>query len=74
MAAEAATQLTRYLARFEPVPDEVQPLLSGSNLRDDNSALTVDLTNPDVIQGDRITLHLLRPISSANFKTELTTI
>ena len=74
MAAEAATQLTRYRARLEPVPDEVQPLLSGSNLRDDNSAPTVDLTNPDVIQGGRITLHLLRTISSANFKTELTTI
>src|SRR6202048_2102638 len=39
---------TRYLARLELVLDEVQPLLLGSNLRDDNSALTVDLTNPDV--------------------------
>ena len=26
----------------------LQPLLLGSNLRDDNSALTVDLTNPDI--------------------------
>ena len=39
---------TRYLARLELVLDEVQPLLLGSNLRDDNSTLTVDLTNPDI--------------------------
>ena len=39
---------TRYLARLEMVLDDVQPLLLGSNLRDDNSALTVDLTNSDV--------------------------
>jgi glycogen debranching enzyme len=48
---------TRYLARLELVLDDVQPLLLGSNLRDDNSALTVDLTNPDVYQNDRIVLH-----------------
>src|SRR3977135_1344779 len=47
---------TRYLARLELVLDEVQPLLLGSNLRDDNSALTVDLTNPDVYQNGRIGL------------------
>ena len=47
---------TRYLARLELLLDEVQPLLLGSNLRDDNSALTVDLTNPDVYRGDRIVL------------------
>ena len=39
---------TRYLARLELVLNDVQPLLLGSNLRDDNSALTVDLTNPDI--------------------------
>src|SRR3982074_1511560 len=54
-------------ARLELVLDEVQPLLLGSNLRDDNSALTVDLTNPDVYRGGRIVLqkdmlHLVRPI------------
>jgi glycogen debranching enzyme len=48
---------TRYLARLEMVLDEVQPLLLGSNLRDDNSALTVDLTNPDVYRHGRIVLH-----------------
>src|ERR1700755_1713661 len=58
---------TRYLARLELVLDEVEPLLLGSNLRDDNSALTVDLTNPDVVQGGRIVLqkdmlHIVRTI------------
>src|SRR6201995_1441132 len=37
---------TRYLARLELLLDDVQPLLLGSNMRDDNSSLTVDLTNP----------------------------
>jgi glycogen debranching enzyme len=59
---------TRYLARLELVLDDVQqPLLLGSNLRDDNSALTVDLTNPDVVRGGRIVLqkdmlHIVRTI------------
>ena len=44
---------TRYLARLELVLDDVQPLLLGSNLRDDNSALTVDLTNSDVYRDGR---------------------
>ena len=47
---------TRYLARLELVLDEVQPLLLGSNMRDDNSALTVDLTNPDVYRNGRLIL------------------
>ncbi len=58
---------TRYLARLEMVLDDVQPLLLGSNLRDDNSALTVDLTNSDVYRGGRLvlqkdTLHIVRSI------------
>jgi glycogen debranching enzyme len=58
---------TRYLARLELVLDEVQPLLLGSNLRDDNSSLTVDLTNPDVYRNGRIVLqkdllHIVRTI------------
>ncbi len=58
---------TRYLARLELVLDEVQPLLLGSNLRDDNSGLTVDLTNPDVYRNDRLVLqkdmlHIVRTI------------
>jgi glycogen debranching enzyme len=58
---------TRYLARLELALDEVQPLLLGSGLRDDNSALTVDLTNPDVYRQGRIVLqkdmlHVVRTI------------
>jgi glycogen debranching enzyme len=58
---------TRYLARLELVLDEVQPLLLGSNLRDDNSSLTIDLTNPDVYRNGRIVLqkdmlHIVRTI------------
>src|ERR1700723_4480785 len=58
---------TRFLARLELVLDEVQPLLLGSNLRDDNSSLTVDLTNPDVYrQGHNVLqkdmLHIVRTI------------
>ena len=44
------------------------PLLLGSNLRDDNSAFSVDLTNPDLISEQRIvlekdTVHILRTSS-----------
>src|ERR1700686_5185927 len=58
---------TRYLARLELVLDEVQPLLLGSSLRDDNSALTIDLTNPDVYRQGRIVLqrdmlHIVRTV------------
>ncbi len=58
---------TRYLARLELVLDDVQPLLLGSNLRDDNSALTIDLTNPDIYRQGRIVLkkdmlHIVRTV------------
>src|SRR5271156_5578725 len=58
---------TRYLARLELVLDELQPLLLGSNLRDDNSSLTVDLTNPDIYHQGRIVLqkdmlHIVRTV------------
>src|SRR6195256_5529260 len=58
---------TRYLARLELALDDVQPLLLGSNLRDDNSSLTVDLTNPDIYRDGRIVLqkdllHIVRTI------------
>src|SRR6201991_5387945 len=58
---------TRYLARLELVLDEVQPLLLGSNLRDDNSSLTIDLTNPDIYRQGRLVLqkdmlHIVRTI------------
>jgi glycogen debranching enzyme len=58
---------TRYLARLELIVDDLQPLLLGSNLRDDNSVLTVDLTNPDIYRDGRIVLqkdmlHIVRTI------------
>src|ERR1700751_1838737 len=58
---------TRYLARLELVLDEVQPLLLGSSVRDYNSALTVDLTNPDIYRHGRIVLpkdmlHIVRTV------------
>jgi glycogen debranching enzyme len=41
------------------------PLLLGSSIRDDNSVFSVDLTNPDIYENDRIvlekdTLHIVR--------------
>src|ERR1700726_1615575 len=58
---------TRYLSRLELLLDDLQPLLLGSNLRDDNSVLTVDLTNPDIYRDGRIVLqrdmlHIVRTI------------
>lgn len=58
---------TRYLARLELALNDVQPLLLGSNLRDDNSSLTVDLTNPDIYRNGRFVLqkdmlHIVRTI------------
>ncbi|MET0222588.1 MAG: amylo-alpha-1,6-glucosidase [Tardiphaga sp.] len=58
---------TRYLARLELALNDVQPLLLGSNMRDDNSSLTVDLTNPDVYRNGRIVLqkdmlHIVRTV------------
>src|SRR3954451_10030383 len=58
---------TRYLARLELVLDDLQPLLLGSNLRDDNSGLTVDLTNPDIYRDGSLVLqkdllHIVRTI------------
>jgi glycogen debranching enzyme len=58
---------TRYLSRLELLVNSSPPLLLGSNLRDDNSALFVDLTNPDLIFDQRILLekdsvHILRTV------------
>jgi glycogen debranching enzyme len=39
---------TRYLSHLEMLLSGMQPLLLGSSVRDDNSILTVDLTNPDI--------------------------
>src|SRR5580698_2144527 len=58
---------TRYLSRLELLVNDTQPLLLGSNLRDDNSAFFVDLTNPDFMSGQQVvlekdTVHMLRTI------------
>src|SRR5262249_29130006 len=58
---------TRYLSRLELLVNAAQPLLLGSNLRDDNSAFSVDLTNPDLKVDQQIvlekdTVHMLRTI------------
>jgi glycogen debranching enzyme len=58
---------TRYLSRLEFLINGMQPLLLGSNLRDDNSVLTVDLTNPDVFFDKKLilpkdTVHIVRTI------------
>jgi glycogen debranching enzyme len=58
---------TRFLSHLELLLNGMPPLPLGSNIRDDNSLITIDLTNPDiyfekenVLQKD--TLHLLRTI------------
>ena len=48
---------TRFLSRLELTINELQPLLLGSNVRDDNTLLTVDLTNPDMFADGRLVLH-----------------
>jgi glycogen debranching enzyme len=58
---------TRYLSRLELTINELQPLLLGSNIRDDNALLAIDLTNPDIFSDQRIvlekdTLHIVRTI------------
>lgn len=56
---------TRYLSLLELAIEGDAPLLLGSSMRDDNGAFTVDLTNPDIYEGERLvlpkdTLHLRR--------------
>src|SRR3954464_15799602 len=58
---------TRYLSRMELLVNGMQPLLLGSNIRDDNSVLTVDLTNPDFFLDKKLvlpkdTVHIVRTI------------
>ena len=48
---------TRFLSRLELTINQLQPLLLGSNVRDDNTLLTVDLTNPDMFADGRLVLH-----------------
>ena len=58
---------TRHLSRLELLINGLQPLLLGSTVRDDNSVLTVDLTNPDIYYDKKLVLakdalHILRTI------------
>ena len=58
---------TRYLSHLEMLLNGKQPLLLGSNVRDDNSMLTVDLTNPDIYQDRNLVqpkdvLHIVRTL------------
>src|SRR5260370_41613590 len=39
---------TRFLSRLELRVNGMQPLLLGSNVREDNAIFAVDLTNPDL--------------------------
>src|SRR4051795_10383587 len=57
----------RFLSHLELLLNGMPPLLLGSNLRDDNTLLTVDLTNPDMYFDDHLvlpkdTLHVVRTI------------
>jgi glycogen debranching enzyme len=47
---------TRHLSHLEILLNGQQPLLLGSNIRDDNSILTVDLTNPDIYLDQKLAL------------------
>src|SRR3982074_1398792 len=47
---------TRYLAPLELLSEDLPPDLLGTNLRDDNSALAVALTTPDIYRDGRIIL------------------
>jgi len=58
---------TRFLSRLELRLNGMPPLLLGSNISDDNSVLSVDLTNPDIYADRRLvlkkdTLHIVRTI------------
>jgi glycogen debranching enzyme len=58
---------TRFLSRLEFSLNGEQPLLLGSNVRDDNSLLSIDLTNPDIYLDDQLvlakdTIHVVRTL------------
>ena len=58
---------TRHLSQLQILLHGQEPLLLGSNVRDDNSILTVDLTNPDIkLDQNRIlpkdVLHVVRTL------------
>ncbi len=45
---------TRFLSRLELRINGLQPLLLGSNMREDNALFIADLTNPDMFSRDRV--------------------
>src|SRR5712671_1660589 len=47
---------TRFLSRLEFLLNGQQPLLLGSNVRDDNTLMAIDLTNPDIYVQKRLAL------------------
>jgi glycogen debranching enzyme len=58
---------TRHLSHLEVLLNGMHPLLLGSNVRDDNSILTVDMTNPDIYLDQAIAfpkdmLHIVRTL------------
>ena len=58
---------TRHLSRLELFIDDYRPLLLSCDVRDDNSAMVVDLVNPDIYRSkililSRETLHIKRSI------------
>jgi glycogen debranching enzyme len=58
---------TRFLSRLEFSLNGAEPLLLGSNVRDDNTLLAIDLTNPDIYVDDKLvlakdTIHVVRTV------------
>ena len=59
---------TRFLSQLELRVDGLQPLLLGSNMREDNAIFTADLTNHDMFSMERVvvlekdTLHINRSV------------
>src|ERR1700732_2164833 len=58
---------TRFLSRLELQVNGMPPLLLASDIRDDNSVLSVDLTNPDIYLDERLvspkdTIHVVRTV------------
>src|SRR6516164_4762784 len=45
---------TRFLSRLDLRINGLQPLLLGSNLREDNAVFIADLTNPDMFSSDGV--------------------
>jgi len=62
---------TRHLSQLGMLLNGRQPLLLGSNVRDDNSILIVDLTNPDIYLDQKLAqpkdvLHVVRQMLAAS--------